>query len=307
VNVRRKRIGSASIFGGLLKPRAMAAVAIVAVIAFGVGYGLTAMAFASGGAGADVALVPDVRELTLADAERRLSRAGFAMVVSDSFPNVDIPQGAVLAQSPLPGQEVSSGAEVSVIISSGQPRPIIPDVSSMSVSMAIRSLEAAGFTVSMEDAPGEGTPGAIVGTVPEAGTPLPVPASIVLRVGASPDFLNMPLVLGMPEDSAVVSLEAAGLRVTEVRYEADAASPPYRVIFQNPAPGDSVDFQGAVRLRVSMPVVGSGSDRPVDGAEPERADGDADATVDADAPDAADPDTDATDPAPDAQTSNSGG
>lgn len=298
MNVRRKRTRSATVFDGLLKPRYLAIVAAVAIVAFGVGYGLTTVAFAAGGTGADVALVPDVRELTTAEAERRLSRAGFPMVVSDSFPNIEIPEGAVLAQSPLPGQEVSAGAEVSVIVSTGQPRPIVPDVSSMSVSMALRALEAAGFTVSMEDAPGEGSPGEIVGTVPEAGTPLPVPASVVLRIGASPDFVNMPLVLGMPEDSAVVSLEAAGLRVTEIRYEADATTPPYRVIFQNPAPGDSVDFQSPVRIRVSMPVVEQGADPdPVEPAQAEEPT----------AADQVDREPAAPDPAPVEQTNDSGG
>src|SRR5690606_28819819 len=123
-------------------------------------------------------------------------------------PNIDIPQGAILAQSPLPGQEVSAGAEISVIVSTGQPRPSVPNVSGMSVSMAIRSLEAAGFEVVTEDVPGEGVAGDIIGTVPEAGSPLPIPAQVVLRIGASPLFVNMPLVVGLPEDSAVVSLES---------------------------------------------------------------------------------------------------
>lgn len=289
MNVRRRRIGSATGLGRLIRPRTAAIVAVVAILSFGVGYGITAMAFTAGGAGADVALVPDVREMTLADAERRLSRAGFPMVVSDSFPNIGIPLGSVLAQSPLPGQEVAAGAEISVILSTGQPRPIVPDVASMSISMAIRSLEAAGFGVSMEDAPGEGSPGHIVGTVPEAGTPLPIPASVVIRVGASPLFVNMPLVLGMPEDSAVVSLEAAGLRVAEVRYEADASTPPYRVVFQDPAPGDSLDFQSAVRIRVSMPEV----ERP--------------SIDDEDAADAPPSDPAPAAPAPADQTTDSGG
>lgn len=230
---------------------------IVALIAFAVGYVITTVAFTATSAGTEVALVPDVRGLTIAQAMDRLEDDGFLLVVGDSFPNAGFPEGSVLAQSPLPGQEVGAGTEVNLIVSTGQLKEVVPDVTEMSLPLAIRTLEVAGFQVMTEEAEGEGAVGTIVGVTPEVGTPSVLPAVVVLRVAISPPFWYMPNVIGLPEDSAVVALESTGLKVSEVRYETIAGLPPYQVAAQLPLAGDSVDLNTYVRVLVGLPAVES--------------------------------------------------
>lgn len=257
MNVRRRRKGRGWTAHRIGRP--LLITAVIAIAAFGVGYALSALAFTAADAPVDVVLVPDVRDLQLADADQRVSRSGLVLAVGDSFPNPDIPEGAILAQSPLPGQEVGPGAEVRVIVSTGRHRPVVPEISSMSVAMAQRALETAGFQVVLEERPGEAPPGEVIGVDPPPGTRLLLPDTVVLRVGAQAPYLWMPDVVGLSEDSARVTLELAGLRVTEVMYDSDPEIVPYQVIAQEPLPGDSVDMGSSVRLRVTMP----GVDRPV--------------------------------------------
>jgi eukaryotic-like serine/threonine-protein kinase len=219
--------------------------------AFLIGYGLTALAFRSGGAPADVVLVPDVRAMTVEDARQEMSRTGLGLVVGDSFPNPDIPAGAILTQTPLPGQEVSPGIDAIVIVSTGPSRPIVPDVSAMSPQIAVRALQTAGFNVAVEDAPGEGAPGTIVGLEPPAGTSVLLPATVHLRIGGAVTMVAMPTLIGMLENVAREAIAAIGLELVEVLYEPSEQAEPGSVVAQEPAPGDSVAVGSPVRMRVN--------------------------------------------------------
>ena len=82
---------------------------LVAVVSFFVGYSVTALAYTSGNAPSDVVLVPDVRELSVTEAARQMTERGLNLIVGDSLPNQEVPEGGILTQEPLPGQEVSPG------------------------------------------------------------------------------------------------------------------------------------------------------------------------------------------------------
>ena len=57
------------------------------------------------------------------------------------------PEGTVIATNPTPGTTLRRGAEVELTISDG-PEPVkVPDVEGLRESEAVRTLEAAGFTV----------------------------------------------------------------------------------------------------------------------------------------------------------------
>jgi eukaryotic-like serine/threonine-protein kinase len=226
----------------------------VGLTAFVVGFGLTALAFTRGRAPADVVMVPDLRDVQLAEARRRLSAGGLQLEVGDSFPNPNIPPGAILAQTPLPGQEVSPGAQVTVIVSTGQLRPTVPDVEAMPVILATRTLQTAGFDVLVEEAVGEGQPGRVVSVSPAAGTPVTLPATVVVRVGAALPETAIPTVIGMREEAAKQTIEAAGFVVGEIVYVESEFGEPGGVVSQEPAPGSSAPSGAHIRLQVNFPA-----------------------------------------------------
>src|SRR5690606_26323590 len=231
----------------------MLLVAGIAVIAFLIGYVISAISFTAGDAPAAVVLVPDVRELQLDAATRAMVAAGLEPEVGDSFPNVEIPAGAVIAQTPLPGEEVSPGGAVRLIVSTGPPRTIVPEVEAMPLTLAIRALETSGFEVVVEQDTFPGELGTVVGVEPAPGTPLHLPATVRLQVGSGFEIIEMPTLIGMLEETAVQILEELGLQVAEVVYEDSEFGEPGGVVAQFPAPGDSVATGTSVELRVTTP------------------------------------------------------
>lgn len=224
----------------------------VLIAAFLIGFGVTALSF-SAGVGVEVTTVPDVRDMTVAQATRAMEANGLTLAVGDTFPNRSTRAGAILAQSPLPGQEVSPGSEVQVFVSTGAPRPTVPSIEGMPLALATRALQTAGFDVLVEEAPGQQR-GEVLGTDPPSGSAVQLPATVRVQVSTGPPRLEMPTVIGMLEDQARSIIEDAGLDITETVYETTQFGEPGSVISQEPAPGDSVQVGTNVRLRVANPA-----------------------------------------------------
>jgi eukaryotic-like serine/threonine-protein kinase len=220
------------------------------LIAFLIGFGVTALIFRSGLPPAEVVMVPDVRERTLEQARAILENADLSITIGDSLPNPNVPAGAVLAQTPLPGHEVAPGASVRVILSSGTLRPRVPDVDAMPVALATRALQAAGFDVVVDE--GEGPAGAVIRTDPAPGTPLPLPATVRLVVGRGATLLPVPNVVGLPLDDAVQAILDAGLQVGEISYGEGEIGEGGDVYEQTPAPDHLMPEGTRVDLRVNL-------------------------------------------------------
>ncbi|MCB9386549.1 MAG: transglycosylase domain-containing protein [Microthrixaceae bacterium] len=106
--------------------------------------------------------VPDVRNMTEAEARSALKRAGFGIGVA----TVDVGDGAdpgrTVAQSPLAGTTMPDGTKVWVEVNKGHPasRTPVPDVRGFGRGQAIEELQALGFDVSARVAePPSGTLG----------------------------------------------------------------------------------------------------------------------------------------------------
>ena len=226
-------------------------IALTVVPTFLVGYLLTAFLFFGGGSRADVVTVPDVRALEMGDARESLDDSELELVVGDSLPNPTIPAGAVVAQSPLPGQEVAPETQVRVILSQGPERRVVPRVEGYPPSQAERMLAASGFQVSVQRVSDLRAAGRVVGTSPQAGSSVRMPAAVRLLVSAGPPIVAMPSVTGLLESEARPVLEGVGLRVGEVVPELRLDVASGMVLAQSPAAGDSIPAGRGVRLFVA--------------------------------------------------------
>lgn len=160
---------------------------LIGIAAFAVGYALTVLLFFPGwwGRGA-IVTVPDVRGRTLTQAERQIGRVGLEIERGSTFAHPTVPRGAVLAQSPLPGQETSRGDAVRVTVSAGPDQRPVPDVSGLSGDQARRVLANTGYQVHVEIVSDARPAGRVVAVQPAAGTVLRVPARVLLRLSAGP-------------------------------------------------------------------------------------------------------------------------
>jgi beta-lactam-binding protein with PASTA domain len=210
-SVRRRRGGKRPP-GASRAPRRRAAgrgarfwiVAVLAalVVPFAIGYLVASAVLFPPPAVADAGVpVPDLRGMTQVEARLALAEAQLDAPDLSSLPHPDLEEGRVLAQSPLPGQQVLPGSVVRVAVSSGPPMAQIPDVRGFDHERAILLLERLGFTVESQDVESEAMAGQVMDVDPPPRTTVRVPSTIRLVVSLGPPDLGPE---GFPWDSLAV-------------------------------------------------------------------------------------------------------
>jgi beta-lactam-binding protein with PASTA domain len=230
--------------------RLVAAILAVGLGAFLLGYAITAFVFFPGRAGGIVA-VPDVREMPVGEARRALERLGLQVEEGGEIPNPRLPAGAVLMQTPLPGEEVARGSEVRLILSSGQETRTIPALHGRRAAEARALLEQMGWVVEVSEAQHHQAEGTVLEVRPAPGTELAVGSTVELVVSAGPPRLEVPEVTGFTVGDARTRLQAVGLRLGSVGYDPFAAVPMGTIVGQEPEAGASLPMGGAVRVVVA--------------------------------------------------------
>lgn len=198
----------------------------------------------------DVTRVPDLSGDSLEGASGALSEVGLFLGGVDSLRHPTIPEGLILGQSPLPGQLAVVGDTVRVALSTGPEERPIPDVMRLRVDRAQTVLEATGFSVVVDSVESELPRGRVVTMEPEAGTAAVVPMEIRLTVSNGPPMVEMPLLLGLPQEQAQEVLEAMGLTIQEVQTRFRFGRDQGLVVEQEPPAGTLVEQGSAVRLVV---------------------------------------------------------
>lgn len=237
--------------------------------AFVLGYLVTALVFFPGWGRRAIVTVPDLRGKPFAQARGVAEDADLHVVRGTVLFHPTVPAGAVLAQSPLPGQEVTRGAVVRVTLSGGKERLPVPDVSDLAAQQAQDLLTRIGFTVRVRSILSDRPEGRVLGTSPAAGTQVTLPAVVELTLSAGPPEVVVPKVAvpdlsGLPEPAAREALRSAGLRLGNVEYAPASSVPLGGVAGQSVAPGDSVRAGTAVGITIS-------GSPPPDAARPDSA------------------------------------
>ncbi|MFZ0833621.1 MAG: Stk1 family PASTA domain-containing Ser/Thr kinase [Mycobacterium sp.] len=195
--------------------------------------------------------IPDVANLTFAEAERRLTAAGFGKLRQIPAPSTTEQKDRVVGTNPPAYQTAPVTFEIAVLVGSGPQRVDVPDVAGQSEDQARATLTAAGFTnivSSPTDSPRAA--GSVVGTDPAAGQSVPKDAVIQLQVSKGNQFV-MPDLTGMFWTDAEPQLRALGWTGILVK----GADVPVndqqrnRVVYQSPAPGSGVNRDGNVTLK----------------------------------------------------------
>lgn len=234
--------------------RRVAVVVLSLAALFGVGYLAAAewiFPASSAAESSQLVEVPDLVGLTGAEAREALGAADLEYRLGSEIPHRQAPEGAVLAQSPLPGQFARPGAPVSVTLSLGPDRRVVPDLRGLSDRQGAIVLERLGFRTATDSANSAVERGRVVGTRPESGTELTLPADVTVVVSRGPDVVEVPDLVGLHVDDVERRLEAAGLVLGEVQYDPEARAAPGRVVGQAPAPDFALRAGGRVSVRVA--------------------------------------------------------
>ncbi len=212
--------------------------------------------------------VPQGRALTL------IQEAGLSSQVFNDYSDVH-KRGDVIGQLPAGGGGVASGAESVLLVSSGSSgtplrEQVLPEVVGKPEAEAVSALQSAGFSPQLVRQPSDTVPAGVVSaqlpsraSLAVAPTKKSMPwwlwalvAFALVAVGAvayfamSGETTVVPDVIGLTQEGAVTSLEAAGLVAEVIAVELAEGGEIGAVLKQDPAAGAEVNRGSVVKLEV---------------------------------------------------------
>jgi eukaryotic-like serine/threonine-protein kinase len=201
----------------------------------------------------DVA-VPVLAGRALADAGALAAQRGLTLRVEGRRHDAAVPAERVVAQEPPPGATLKAHRAVRVWLSLGPLRVTVPAVEGESSRTARIALEQAGVPVArvveIEDAAPEGT--VLVQRPPPGEADLSAGgASLLVSRGPGGASYVMPDLIGRDASAVLAALQAAGLKVSDVRYRTYPGVAPGIVLRQTPPAGHRVSPRASLALDVS--------------------------------------------------------
>ncbi|MFE2935216.1 Stk1 family PASTA domain-containing Ser/Thr kinase [Streptomyces sp. NPDC059278] len=164
--------------------------------------------------GPEIVKVPDVQDLSLADARRELKKVGLVPgMVTKEFSEETV-RGDVIRTDPAAGTERHPDSAVALHVSKGTPVDV-PDVTGLSVQDATATLADEGLKAKVlpgrVDSPEDA--GDIARQSPGRGTEAAEGDTIELTVSDGPRMIDVPDVTGKDVDEATSELKGAGFEV----------------------------------------------------------------------------------------------
>ncbi|MDG2262371.1 MAG: PASTA domain-containing protein [Actinomycetota bacterium] len=89
--------------------------------------------------------VPELVGASIGDAQARVAAVGLALVETDREFSEDVEVGFVISQDIASGQQTSRGTTVTVVVSKGQDRRVVPEVEGLTIDEATAALESVGL------------------------------------------------------------------------------------------------------------------------------------------------------------------
>jgi serine/threonine-protein kinase len=165
------------------------------------------------------------------------------------LPSLEVAVGIVYDQDPSPGTRLAKGSIVTILVSSGKPTALTPDVVGMRLTDAVTAITQAGLKANTVDVNSEKPTGTVTAQAPKAGTSLVVGAEVRINVSKGPKPIGVPSVIGLLYDTAASQLQAAGFAVARV--DVDNDQPAGVVVDQAPAGNSTASAGSTVTLSVS--------------------------------------------------------
>jgi serine/threonine-protein kinase len=201
----------------------------------------------------DVA-VPSLGGRALPDANALAADRGLALRIEGRRHDPAVPAEHIVAQEPPPGATLKAHRAVRVWVSLGPRRVSVPPIEGESARTARIALEQAGVPVArvveIGDAAAEGT--VLVQRPPSGEADVSADgASLLVSRGPGGASFVMPDLIGREAGAALAALQAAGLKVSDVRYRTYPGVASGIILRQTPPAGHPVSPRTALSLDVS--------------------------------------------------------
>ncbi len=180
-------------------------------------------------------------------AELQIKHAHLVAVVKHGSNNKYKP-GLVYDQNPSAGAKVDKGGSVTIFVSTGKLKVMIPDVVGEQWKQARQQLIKAGLKP-VEHIVGGGKKGVVSATVPKVGTRVRQGSTVNVNVESGPKPVSVPDVRGETLAQASATLHNAGFNVNTTVVQ--STQPANTVISESPSPGTNAPQGSTVNLTIS--------------------------------------------------------
>ncbi|MDX6398586.1 MAG: eukaryotic-like serine/threonine-protein kinase [Gaiellaceae bacterium] len=192
--------------------------------------------------------VPDVKGITERLAVKDIREAGLKarpVRVEDA----EVKVGIVISQDPQPGEKLTRGNYVTINVSTGPPKTVVPNVVGRSRDDAVAALSDAELKANVVPVNSLEPVDTVLGQSPKAGTELITGSTVRINVSKGPKPIAVPNVVGSPFETAQSQLQ--GLNFGVAREDVDSTEPEGTVVGQNPAGGSQAGKGSVITLQVS--------------------------------------------------------
>ena len=197
-------------------------------------------------------VVPPVSALTVDEATVILAPLELGVEVVEEF-SEDIPAGVVIRTDPPSGENARKGTPVTLIVSKGKERYLIPsDLAGQDPQDVTSALEALTLVVSeTSEVFDELIPvGKVVSTDPVGGTSVKRETPVTILISKGPAPVEVPPIIGTLINDAATTLGAIGLTTETIREDFDD-SVAGTILSTDPIPGTTVPKGTVLKVIVS--------------------------------------------------------
>jgi serine/threonine-protein kinase len=193
--------------------------------------------------------VPDVTLLQQGLAKLKIEQAGLTPRILRATSDT-VPRGQVSTQDPGGGAKIGKGSTVTLTVSTGKPRVLVPDVRGRSVTDAVTALAQLGLNPKITRVYSGEQPDTVTGQNPAPGDHVLKGSDIGINVSRGAKPIPVPDVTGQPFANAESALRGQGFVVARVDVQSDQAAKGV-VVAENPPPGTPSSKGSKITLTVS--------------------------------------------------------
>lgn len=201
--------------------------------------------------------MPNLVGMTPEKAEVALEELNLKMEIGESVTSDEVEKGEIAAQNPPKGEKVEKGDTITVMLSSGKPTGLVPQLvgttfvkENVEAILQANNYNLGGVSYEESDAP----EGQIINQDPGAGTEAEKGTIVNITVSKGTDKVAVPKLIGLTIDEARAEIEKAGFTFGNPSYEESTVYAKNIVMGANYSEGEKVQKGATINLTISSGV-----------------------------------------------------
>lgn len=199
-------------------------------------------------------LVPDLKNMTVEEAEKKLKKLDLKLGEVTETPSDDVDENEIISSDPAAGKKVKKGTEINVKVSSGRNTISMPNYVGMTEEQVKKSVEDIGFKNVMfeKSESDEYEEGKVMHQSIDAGEKVtPKKTNLIIKISTGSKAISVPNFVGKDLNDAYVIAEKLGIQIKVGSSEYNSEYKQNQIIDQNPEKNSKIKKGDSVTVTLS--------------------------------------------------------